>query len=1403
MIDLLNIIKKYFPNMHDTDIKLIVKYLDYTLEILKYLYGFDDDEFILIMTQNNNEHIIWLLTYLLPFINNVYKPHSSLISLKNIYTEQNINVNIKETEPKYTWSTVQYERIKKDYVEVEYGETDLRNNYLLLIETLLESRYRLSTNFINIIPFSIDDLRWKNMKLSTTKKLRKIYDNTNIKELKYYNLNQNTLPSDIISNISNGLYVGAIYNVLNNYLYTNMIKYKWLLYDINYNNNNIPIYLVLKNIFDQKTSISNIFNICLECVKKKTSYNNLDSNNIELFIKILNNSFKKRNVEEDELDDELLKTGNVAYIRTDDKYFTQLEIFYTNSIELFESSWYGITLKNMSISQYTTKYNNNSYLIKMVYNYCKELMNNKFLDKYVKIHNYWESLLDSQKDNFIEKINTFEWFDMKSYIENLGLTKTSQYYYKNIINDIKDIIFETLIYSGTLTCIIPQKEIINEDNYRKILGGTILKNHNEIYNSAYSPIANIPYGELNGGDYFETILTKMKWILFDAYNFISQIGFIHRFIHTRVCFITGATGAGKSSQIPKLYLYYLKALDYKFNGNVVCTLPRIEPTEDTAFGIGMTLGVPLINDAGLRTDKFYVQFKHQKDSHVAYKSYNILKCITDGSLVLEINNPLMKKIIDLKENSTINKKQIIKPENLYDVIIIDESHEHNANMDLILTFIRNGLNINNSVRLCIMSATIDDDEATYRRYYKNINDNIKYPINININTEKIERKYVDRRFHISSPYRTTLYKIDDIYVPNEKIENIIKKILNESEEGDILIFQPGAAEIKQLCMKLNEQTPPNVIALPFYGELDSYKRNFIKKIGNKENRILIKMNKTQDFLKTEDITKGQGNYNRFIIIATNVAEASITISTLKYVIESGTQKVKKYDYLKRINSLTILPISETNRLQRKGRVGRVSSGTVYYLYEENKTLGVKMQYKICLEDLTYNIFQYLKTDDLDMIYINFDPNENKIVKLEDGAIANQYMIDGKIFKYSGDFIYKPFKHKFYTSGYDKNSLIDSKGKFYIIHPNELQYTRNILGKIVKKEDTTKMESFFENLIGYLYITPDYEKTKFGIHLHDINGKISAIDDYNAKKTVIFSYLFSDLRVNVMRIFSLLSTIRFNYKFLFDKKSKIDVNIIKNMFLNNNCDFDVAEEIMESYITFMNDYIDKTQIDKLMFKKSLPIYYEKIHEFIEKDNVDDLYIRKLFFDAIYDTVMDVNKDDKFLIKYGYDVNNLKKAYITYQKLKVELKSVKSNIWNELKMEIKEKFNNIENISVSNLISFMYPFNICKKINKSNKYLSIFDIDKVYTYKIGSMVNKKYIPNTFVNLKYLNDYIIYLNLDSEKNEISCLCNYDKNNSIVSTLPINIINKKLNEYDIEKNYSDNEDINHTRKEVLKDFI
>ena len=157
------------------------------------------------------------------------------------------------------------------------------------------------------------------------------------------------------------------------------------------------------------------------------------------------------------------------------------------------------------------------------------------------------------------------------------------------------------------------------------------------------------YKELS---YFDALTDEYKWYYFYAMDWITQINFFHHYLNHRVLFITGATGQGKSTQVPKLMMYSLKMLDYNNNGKVICTQPRIGPTFGNATRISDELGV-MINqvsktqDEKINTENYYVQYKHSQSNHLRkYNPHLILNMVTDGTLLEQVvNNPFMKNEI--------------------------------------------------------------------------------------------------------------------------------------------------------------------------------------------------------------------------------------------------------------------------------------------------------------------------------------------------------------------------------------------------------------------------------------------------------------------------------------------------------------------------------------------------------------------------------------------------------------------------------------------------------------------------------------------------------------------------------------------------------------------------------------
>ena len=159
-------------------------------------------------------------------------------------------------------------------------------------------------------------------------------------------------------------------------------------------------------------------------------------------------------------------------------------------------------------------------------------------------------------------------------------------------------------------------------------------------------------------------------------DWLAQINFFNHYLNNRIMFITGSTGTGKSTQVPKLLLFSLKSLDYKQNGKIINTQPRRSPTTSNAESISSQLGLQIeapnadFSNEKTKTTNFQVQFKHQKDNHIKQNcSHLTLKIATDGTLLEEIlKNPLVKNQVFSKDK----KSFIYDYKNKYDIIIIDE-----------------------------------------------------------------------------------------------------------------------------------------------------------------------------------------------------------------------------------------------------------------------------------------------------------------------------------------------------------------------------------------------------------------------------------------------------------------------------------------------------------------------------------------------------------------------------------------------------------------------------------------------------------------------------------------------------------------------------------------------------------
>ena len=220
----------------------------------------------------------------------------------------------------------------------------------------------------------------------------------------------------------------------------------------------------------------------------------------------------------------------------------------------------------------------------------------------------------------------------------------------------------------------------------------------------------------------------------------------------------------------------------------------------------------------------------------------------------------------------------------YEVIIIDEAHERSLNIDFLMGCIKKILPFRPDLKIIITSATIDQDK--FCKYFNNAKQ-----ILVSGRTYPVEIKYQD----------------DDEFLDFSLQERILYAI-EELDKGDILIFLPTERDIHETLAYLNKQNLRFTEVLPLF------------------SRLSIK--------EQDQIFNPQTSYRR-IILATNVAETSVTVPRIKYVIDSGLARVSRYSYRTKVQRLPVEKISQASANQRAGRCGRLSAGVCIRLFSED------------------------------------------------------------------------------------------------------------------------------------------------------------------------------------------------------------------------------------------------------------------------------------------------------------------------------------------------------------------------------------------------------------------------------------------------------------------------------------
>ncbi|CAG9840350.1 unnamed protein product [Diabrotica balteata] len=329
-----------------------------------------------------------------------------------------------------------------------------------------------------------------------------------------------------------------------------------------------------------------------------------------------------------------------------------------------------------------------------------------------------------------------------------------------------------------------------------------------------------------------------------------------------------------------------------------------------------------------------------------------IKYMTEGILLREMmSDPLLKG---------------------YSAIMLDEAHERSLYTDILMGLMKKILKKRKDLRLIVASATLDAKEL-HDFFNNNTTDDKKNDTAVIMSVEG--RQFPVEIFYISEPV--------PCYV-QASVDSVLK--INASKAtGDILVFLTGQEEVDRAVRLLNEHA------------------NLIEESRKKENMMVLPMYGSLPHHEQLKVFKPPPNGYRKVVVATNVAETSVTIPGIVHVIDCGFVKLKWYNTETHTDSLVVLPISKSSAAQRAGRAGRVRSGNVYRLYTEEDAakLADNTPPEMVRSNLTYAVLQIKALGIANLLKFSFPsppPIENLKSALEILYALDAIDIDGELTK---------------------------------------------------------------------------------------------------------------------------------------------------------------------------------------------------------------------------------------------------------------------------------------------------------------------------------------------------------------------------------------------------------------------
>jgi len=347
-----------------------------------------------------------------------------------------------------------------------------------------------------------------------------------------------------------------------------------------------------------------------------------------------------------------------------------------------------------------------------------------------------------------------------------------------------------------------------------------------------------------------------------------------------VVVVAGETGSGKTTQLPKLCL----AAGRGIGGLIGCTQPRRIAARSVARRVAEELRTQVGELVG-----FQVRFTEQVGARA------LVKFMTDGILLAETqSDPSLSA---------------------YDTLIIDEAHERSLNIDFLLGYLKRLLDRRPDLRVIVTSATIDT--ARFAAHFDGAPvvdvEGRSYPVEVRWQEEPPEKG--SGPFSPSGDRRSAIRRRENGPDPfsdphaDRLVDGVVEAmdaITRVDPLGDVLVFLPGEREIRDAHQALERRRYRDTEVLPLYARLSARDQDRVFNPGPK----------------------------RRVVLATNVAETSLTVPRIRHVIDPGLARVNRFSHRTKVQRLHIEKISQASADQRKGRCGRTGPGTCWRLYDE-------------------------------------------------------------------------------------------------------------------------------------------------------------------------------------------------------------------------------------------------------------------------------------------------------------------------------------------------------------------------------------------------------------------------------------------------------------------------------------